>query len=175
MGWYFGPERGAKQVQEMLLQELRANPRIRVIDYKATSFGRHFWTLIEIVETGERFINFDLITGGRDGWGYKPMDESMGVYYYDCPVALIDAAGETTNETARAWRDRVREVAARMKRKLAPGTRILLYGTEYEVVVLGRTHTIRRIKDGQVYRLTASNLAAVEVIEGYPSTETRPR
>ena len=163
MGWYFGPEQGAKQVQEMLLREIRANPKIKLVAYRATSFGRHFWTLIEALETGERLITLDLITGGRDGWGYKPMDESMGVYYYDCPIALIDAAGETTNEEARAWRDRVREVAARMKRKLAPGTRILLWGTEYEVVVSGRVNHVKRIADGKIFRLRPSHLADVSV------------
>lgn len=49
--------------------------------------------------------------GGND-WGYKDMDETMGPYYYNCPVKYLDEADEPANECAANWRAEVRRRAA---------------------------------------------------------------
>ena len=61
-------------------------------------------------------------------WGYKPMDEDMGPYYYDCPLRLLDKCSPARTTEARAWRRKVREKAngrARAKR-IKDGTRVKL-------------------------------------------------
>jgi hypothetical protein len=42
-------------------------------------------------------------------WWHKDMDESMGPYYFSCPLSLLDGASEPVNESAREWRDNVRK------------------------------------------------------------------
>lgn len=161
MGWLFSNAWcSPKAVRESLNQE-RGN--LTIVAQKATTYGRHLWTLYE-TQTGERFINLDLMSrDGEYGWGYKDMDESMGPYYYDCPLELLDQAGPTPHETAQRWREKVRAMHARKARKLEVGTKIQMYGNTYTVVETGRRKIIRR-EDGRVFRLSRRNLEALEVV-----------
>jgi hypothetical protein len=69
-------------------------------------------------EDVRRWIGVYLLDREKDyGWGYKPMDESMGPYYYGCPVSYLDQADEPVNETAVEWREKVRQLAAERARK----------------------------------------------------------
>lgn len=66
--------------------------------------------------TSKKWICLYLLTnGGSDGWGYKPIDETMGPYYYLCPVSYLDAADEPMSDTAAEWRAEVRKQAAAKK------------------------------------------------------------
>lgn len=40
----------------------------------------------------ERWIGCDLMEYAKqyDGWGYKDLDESMGPYYFSCPLKYLD-------------------------------------------------------------------------------------
>ena len=80
--------------------------RFSIIDRKATNFGRHLWMLIQPKEGPSFICLFKLSSYGGD-WGYKPIDESMGPVYWDCPVSLIQQADPPTTEYATEWRDTI--------------------------------------------------------------------
>lgn len=77
-----------------------------IIDRKATNFGRHLWMLIKPKQGPSFVCLFKLSSYGGD-WGYKPIDESMGPAYWDCPVSLIQQADPPTTEYATNWRNEV--------------------------------------------------------------------
>lgn len=53
------------------------------------------------------YIACDLLAYGGPsfGWGYKPMDESMHPYYYNCPLEYLGMAPEVCPK----WRRKVRQ------------------------------------------------------------------
>ena len=48
-------------------------------------------------------------------FGYKDMEESMGPYSYDCPVAILDLLTATDNKNALEWRAKCREAAVQRR------------------------------------------------------------
>lgn len=84
--------------------------RFSIIDRKTTNFGRHLWMLIQPSEGPSFICLFKLSSYGGD-WGYKPVDESMGPCYHDCPVSLLDQADPPTTEYATGWRNNVYKYA----------------------------------------------------------------
>ena len=50
------------------------------------------------------FILCYLIEQDLKEWGYKPIDESMGLNYYDCPLHFLDMAPVQCS----VWREKVR-------------------------------------------------------------------
>jgi hypothetical protein len=59
-----------------------------------------------------KWIGIYLMQRSKEGWGYKPMDESMGPYQYNCPPSYLDEASAPVNETAANWREKVRQFVA---------------------------------------------------------------
>jgi len=107
---------------------------------------------------------------GMDGWGYKSMDESAGPYHLNCPIGYIEMVEAHEKEHgygpigyAAEWRQSVREAHAKASRKLPIGTKIKLYGTEYEVrtFVKGRYRVLD--KAGNIWALKKSQVAQVEI------------
>lgn len=84
----------------------------------------------------EPFIILFLLERHDGCWGYKDMDESMGPYYYDCPLSYLDRAPEPMGfcrdhaGSGKSWRDHVREhhaqVAARRHSRPRVGDEIVL-------------------------------------------------
>ena len=105
MGWYFGHKTRAALVAE--LREVA--PGCRLLDTHEGQRGA-FWLLIECgPEQTARglplvLIACDLIESRGGSWGYKPMDESMGPYYFDCPLTWLDRAPVLNAD----WRTSVR-------------------------------------------------------------------
>lgn len=83
------------------------NDGFRIIDRKATNWGRHLWMLIQPKE-GPSFICLFKLSSYEGDWGYKDIDESMGPCACECPVSLLDQADPPTNQYAAEWRARVR-------------------------------------------------------------------
>src|SRR5687768_3325244 len=81
----------------------------------SASVGTNLWQVRELVKTGERFIILHMISGDkRNGYGYKPVEESMGPYQYSCPLSYLDLAppvkgadGQAAEWSAK-WREGVR-------------------------------------------------------------------
>jgi hypothetical protein len=84
--------------------------RFKIIDRKATNFGRHLWMLIKPKE-GNSFICLFKLSSHRGDWGYKPIDESMGPCHWDCPITLIQQADPPTTQYATDWRNQVYKYA----------------------------------------------------------------
>ena len=60
-----------------------------------------------------RFIGCYLMMPGRNGWGYKPMDEYMHPFYYSCPMSYLGLAPLDTSspcaDNSKEWREGVQD------------------------------------------------------------------
>ena len=64
----------------------------------------------DILVKNYKYIGCDLFQyNKRDGWGYKPMDETMSPYFYSCPLGYLKLAGKTDSQNAQEWRKQVTE------------------------------------------------------------------
>ncbi len=111
MGSYF--TLGATKAD--VIAELAATPT--VLECEVNRKGDTLWILHQSAQNPNvRLIECCLLIDQKGyGWGYKPMDETMGPYYYDCPVSYIDKASAPLNESSKRWRE---EVLARVKGKV---------------------------------------------------------
>ena len=161
MGWLFGFNSPSEIRRDLNSQRTST----KLLAQKATAYGRHLWSVYE-TPAGERFINLDLIERGHDGvWGYKSMSEDMGPCTYDCPLDLLDLAGETTNEYAKKWRESVRAHHASKSRKFVPGQLVSLYGKIYRIEdTVKRSYMVRQIENGRSYRMTPKCFAAAQPV-----------
>ena len=116
--------------------------------------GNTLWTVQEVVKTGERFIGCYLMQGregSRDGWGYKPMEESMGPCETTCPPCFFDMV-PCPEGYAVEWRKRVLADHARRNQKLRVNDHVrLTNGKEYLVTSV---RPLRGKEVGQMYSPT---------------------
>jgi hypothetical protein len=96
MGWDFTEGFSKKDMIDDIKRTIGAN----LIASKVV--GREFW-LVEKAGESSQIVLFLLAKNGQD-WGYKDMTESMGPYYYKCPIAFLDLAPERNAE----WRRQIR-------------------------------------------------------------------
>lgn len=113
MGWYYGCNSRAEQIAELTPPEQTSDSGVIFRTLRKFTSGNVLWTVHEYGKAGEplkRFIGCYLLgrAGGR--WGYKPMEESMGPYYYSCPLAYLEMVPppEGLGPEITAWRDKVR-------------------------------------------------------------------
>jgi len=80
--------------------------------------GNILWAVWEnyVQATGhfERVILCIMLQRSKDGWGYKDIDESMGPFYYTCPLKYLNMG---TRVLCKDWREGVREYHAKQKNK----------------------------------------------------------
>ena len=154
MGWSFGWSSPSSLRAELNSQR----GSLKIVKQSATCYGRHLWTLYEQPDGG-RFISLDLIERSGADWGYKSIDESMGPVEVDCPLAIIDAAGEPSGEYAPAWRERVRAFHAKNARKYAPNDVVLVYGKRYRVISSEkRSYRVINIETGRIYKCSPKKM-----------------
>jgi len=134
MGWYYTLGASRKAIIEEVTKE-QARPQGGYFKTlrKCTS-GNTLWTIHESLarnpDTGNletvKWIGCYLLSRGTgDGWGYKPMDESMGPYYYSCPLsylAEVPVLNGSWRDGVRSYWDRRREKAATRRQRKASGT-----------------------------------------------------
>lgn len=72
----------------------------------------------------------------KDSFAYKPMSETMGPCYYDCPPSILRLLSPTDNEYAKDWREKCLLKASMPK----PGQ--LPIGTEIECTINGKKYTL---------------------------------
>lgn len=121
MGWLFkyGATRSdlIRELSDKSVVQLRPNGGTFATLRRCTR-GNVLWALHESIDpdgVSTRFIACYLLQRSAEGWGYKDMDESMGPYYYTCPISYLDEASEPISETARKWREEVRRVDRQRK------------------------------------------------------------
>lgn len=81
----------------------------------------------------------------HDNFGYKDMDETCSVYYYDCPESILKLLSDTDNAYAVEWRRKCREKTEHQKRLKA-----MPIGTVIEFIYDGEKK--RLIKRGPAYQ-----------------------
>lgn len=115
MGWYY--TRGASKadvVAELLEGFDRTGKDGKPDVYRTTAHAvvsNVLWTIHEHEHEGrtDKWIGCYLLSGGdagAGGWGYKPMEESAGPFYYSVPLWFLDEVPEVN----AAWRLKVREL-----------------------------------------------------------------
>lgn len=102
--WDYDTQRPIKPPREITT---RLNRRL---DYAVK--GNELWILFEVIENHDSkladkrqvTVLLYLLEPGSDGWGYKPMDESMGPYFYKCPKTWERQLTEPPTPAAAEWR-----------------------------------------------------------------------
>ena len=117
MGWYYTVGGSRKEIiAELTAEQSRPNGGYFKTIRKCTS-GNTLWTVHEskVGDEIQTWIGCYLLANGgnHEGWGYKPMDESMGPYYFTCPLAYLDLAPVVNEE----WRKEVLAHWARRKER----------------------------------------------------------
>ena len=129
MGWYFtlGASRRdiAEEVTRTFTNESSGVTQTMLARYFS---GNDLWVVFEqlkadgspAVGTDGRFIVlFKLSRGSGDGWGYKPIEESMGPCDRSCPPKFLKMVPEPPNEYGREWREGVAQYWARRRERRA--------------------------------------------------------
>lgn len=99
------------------------------------------------VENGQVFgIIFLTSVNMKDyhNFSYKPMDETMGPYQYNCPIGILKLLPETDNEYAKEWRRKCYE--QHDKNKNPDSLNKLPVGTVIKVIMPFNT---KRCEEGQ--------------------------
>jgi len=61
------------------------------------------------VQPTERWIQCDLLRCDQGSWGYKDMEESMGPYYFSCPLGYLQLVPLERYGGNNEWREQVVE------------------------------------------------------------------
>lgn len=169
MGWLFteGQTRA-----ELIASRTRTwtNHSVQAVCLTHAVRGNVLWTVWEHRYSdgrpAERFIGCDLLQCQRDyGWGYKDMEESMGLYYFTCPLSFLDLAPVAD----QAWRDSVRAYHAKQQTRralicsLKVGDRVTLHPNTAKIpeVVIERLKPLAGRYQFALYRIKPSLIAAV--------------
>lgn len=141
---------------------------------KHTVVGSDLWTVYERSVGGViewRYVVLYMMAKDKGvGWGYKDVDESMGMYQVNCPLSYLDGLSDPPCEYSREWREKVRAHHAQRAAKraaakaLQPGDIVTIYGNEYtvyEVLPRGKLR-VRSRKDGMIYHARSSQLTLAD-------------
>ena len=170
MGWLYPYH---TKTRADLVKGLRAEyntPTHKIL--RSQCAGNRFWALCEGTRSDGQVIRYILLCllqgperNDPDGsWGYKEMDESVGPYYYDCPLSYLDLATEPVNDSARIWREKVRahhSSKAKIPRP-AVGMLVTYAGQQYRLTqCLGRRGwEVVHAVSGVVYRMKLAQVNA---------------
>jgi hypothetical protein len=170
VGWLFGWDTRKELVEHLLAQK---GGNCKAI--KSCSVGNNLWVVFEAKEpaqTPQRFVCLFLIKGGagRDGWGYKDVDETAGPCEINCPASYLDLAQpEPTEGYAVEWRQRVRARAAKLKAAV-PGARFINpHKAELPVYEVTKRRSpsswlIKDAADGHRYRAGPKFMSSLELL-----------
>lgn len=167
MGWTYSE---AWPTATAMRDELRRGFGDRLLGDATTNYGRHYYAAIKPPDGPATMFVALLDKDGKGWWGYKDMDESMGPYVHDCPLALLDKLGEPPNEWAAKWRDKVRAYHARRKANVVavktakPGDKVWAGREEPYTVAYKRKNTLIAYRhDGAgPYRIPTARISKFE-------------
>ena len=113
MGWLFTPLGKTELIHQLTRSSETPETSAQVIAFR---MGKEaLWSVVQVTARQEgaieglhadesvRFIRCDLLDCVDGKWGYKPLEESMHPYYFDCPLEFLDMAPVS----CQAWRDEV--------------------------------------------------------------------
>ena len=165
MGWTFGQQTRRELIAELTPAERRdANGRIfRTL--KHCCRGNVLYAVHESTPAegpSRKWIGLYLLQRDGDLWGYKDMDETMGPYYYHCPLSYLDLADAPANEYAAEWRAIVRQEAAKkaaqQAKKPQPGETWGLVNCRIPHVRIRSVKPLRGSYQGSTYKLKKKQL-----------------
>lgn len=179
MGWTSSYSWKTKQdVMDEVLSSTYWGKKINVLKHSLR--GNCLWVLAEHTREDlkgkNQFISLFLLSKNDGCYAYKPMDESCGPYYYNCPLTYIDSVekhGGEVDAITRNWRQSVKDYHQNAKLKkqavksLAPGMKLKLYGVVYGLI---RKHSGRKgwevqsLSDGCFYRMTCKQVSSAELV-----------
>lgn len=174
MGWLFMSEHKTKEsLVAYLKSPSRMGPNYEVL--ASTVRGNRHWYVAQYQKDDKpvRFIGLDLMESGGagEGWGYKDMDESVGPYYFDCPMSYLDMVRDWEPVgSAAKWRESVRAWHAKRAEKkavLAPGVVVQYGGHRYRLdrpAGPRKGWVVTQTVTGTVYRMTAPQINQCEVV-----------
>lgn len=160
MGWYYSHDASRRDIIDELTPDRVTDGKVFRTLRKCFR-GNTMYALHESGPEGEtkKWIGVYLLQRSDIGWGYKPMDETMHPYYFDCPVSYLDAADEPASEDARKWREEVRaRAAARAAKKPKVGETWSLRGCRIDSVRITELKPLRGYHGGTLYRIKRSLL-----------------
>ncbi len=125
MGWYYTYNASRKDLICELTKGWNKKGYSFAHVIRHCTRGNVLWTVWEVKGPGPRpvlcHIGCDLLQNSSEGWGYKPMDEGMGPYYYTCPLSYLKIAPEAN----AGWRQLVRKYHERKTARLRSRSRLL--------------------------------------------------
>jgi len=160
MGWYGNNAiTSAKDMRDSILRETRS---AGVIVLGTCTKGNEFWVACEW--QGDRSITLYLIESHDGEWGYKPIHEDEGPFYFGCSAKLLALCPDESKRSAsaKAWRAKVREQHAKAKREFNAGAACTVYGQPYTIVgEHTRTKMIVRMPNGELRAAPKADIVLV--------------
>ena len=121
-------ERGSRKV---IKSSIVGNTYYAAVEHIQPDGSRRVWAAITRFQTGSK--------NGFGNFCYKDMDETVGPYYYDCPLSILNLLTETEYEYAKEWREKVRLYHEQQKEKRnSPTLGKLPIGTVIEFTINGK-------------------------------------
>lgn len=94
--------------------------------YRGNNFKGVLWVVYEMDRLGkkDRVIVCFLLQCINKEWGYKPIEEPMGPYYYSCPLSYLKMVPveDYPDSTSTVWRESVQEYHNKRKSNALPET-----------------------------------------------------
>lgn len=124
MGWLYTEGATKEDVVEEIVSRYRKERSGRkegeIFSVEHSRRGNCLWMLCEVEKKfkgTQRFIVLFLLDTARGASGYKDLDETMGPFYYNCPVSFIRRATDPLNESSANWREKVLGIAEAKKKE----------------------------------------------------------
>lgn len=107
MGWTFGFKTKAALVEELLGQRYHLTVQSALV-------GNNLWCVKQYLKDDElrRYVALFILEAQGGSWGYKDLDESMGLYALDCPLEFLALTTGPEIGYAAEWRAKVRNYHA---------------------------------------------------------------
>lgn len=125
--------------------------------------GNELWVINGTpADGGDSYIGLYLLEKEGRTWGYKPLTESSGPYYYNCPLAFLDAVPLANHE----WRLKVLAVAATKAalKAVKPGDTLAI-GNGWKaasfIVKTAKPLVAHNPADGRDYKVNPKSVVAV--------------
>ncbi|PIB95293.1 hypothetical protein [Caulobacter sp. X] len=202
MGWTFTRDRLLPNKRAYLDRRFTSEqPGRRHTILKSVMVGSTYIAAAQVEKVGNPTIVYALVALTRhdptaeDGFhfGWKDMDESMGIGECVAPASILDLLTEAPNDYARRWRRECRQHIAALARqnkaaaRIRPGVRIrfktplaLGDGTHedvFDIVIAphGRRSVtaFRALTSGQAFRIPKAAEREHDILGPTPATTTR--
>lgn len=146
--------------------------KVDFVEFRSTKYGTHLWIAFKM--KGDPQSQIDLIKiqgikveGGHMDFGYKPMSESCGHGYLDCPLELIDMTTGSSSEYSKQWREEVRLYHKKQKPNMKVGDLFMLWDDKVCKVLekIKKSYRYIVLETGRTYRLPPKQFQSIKKLE----------